>query len=1250
MTFSTELRGLWSAAGDPTLKKVAEAVAERGHAAGITVPRSFLARLSDWRNGRHLPREFDGVLLLTVAELLDRARARGDLGDVPGRMEQWEALWRQERLDAAEREIASPYPGLAAYGPDAADRFFGRDRQIAAVTALVDDAFAAGGGLVALVGVSGSGKSSLLAAGVCPQMRARGVRVVAVTPGTAPQRELAQALAREGAEHPDGPTLIVIDQAEELFTVADRTQTTSFLADLADRTAPDAVTPDGTTPGGAHPTVVLLGLRADFLAEWVTYPQLLEAMNERTYLLGPMTREELGEVITRPAQSVGVRLDPGLEERILAEFGGPHLEDYDAGALPLLNHALATLWGHRTGNRLTLAALDGAGGVFGALDETAEQLWSGMTGAVQREAKRLLLRLVHVDETGRRTRMLRTRADLLHGDQAQRAARESALDALLNARLLMIDGEDRISFTHEILMRAWRRLRDWIEENRADLLARQQLEAAAEAWADADRDRSLLMRGASLQRARQAASTGEVSAEATAFVAAADRGEFRAARRRRIGVGALALATVVGLLLSVIAYQSRTEAVHQRTTAELSRLLAEADRLRASDPTAAARLTQLVMQQDPSAVNQSRLVATGNLPLAVSVQTGGGAVYTVDISPDGSRVAGTGSDGAARIWQLDRPDARPQVLSGHSSFVTGVFWSPDGAALATTSDDGTARIWPQPGSDRTPTTLRGHDGRVVYAAWAPDGRRLATAGMDGTVRVWDTASGRELAQLTGHGQDVRAVAWSPDGSLIASGGADRTARLWDAEAYTPRGVIDGYRDTVHALDFRPDGQILATGSDDTSVQLWDVRDPARPARIGIPITAHTAPVWSVAFAPDGRELVTASLDGTARVWSVAQPQVPVQLGGTLDGAGSSLFSVAFAPDGRRVATSGADGRILLWDLPGTVLPGHTGRVIAPAVVGRTMVTAGSGGTVLLWDLADRTRPRLLADTHTAGNARIDQVSLSADGGLVAAATAANTVQVWPVTEGRFGKAVELTVDTLDQQRAVFAPTGSLLLTGARDDSFQLWRVAPSGEARPIGPPLIHGDPGSWATAAAWSPDGRRVVTGGADGQLVIWAVDPSSGARRLGTATTEPAAGINALAWAGDIVAAGGEGGLLSLWRIAGGRPEPLATRTQPRGGTVRSLSFADDGTRLISVGDGQTLAVWNTADPADPRLWGEPIGPAAAGRWFGTLTGDGEAAVISGDNGSLAVVILDPAYADGRIDASSRPLTAEQKTRFGVR
>jgi len=1241
--FSGELRRLFSAAGDPTLKSVSDAVIARSRDAGVTVRGSMISRLSDWRSGKHLPRDFDGPLRLVIIELLDRAAKRDAVGDLPTRLSSWQSLWRQAQEQAhteASAHIDCPYPGLAPYRLADADHYFGRGADVAEVAGLVFAAVRRGGGMVSVVGVSGSGKSSLLAAGVTPRLLARGLTVATMEPGEDPGAQLDRILAEDGGAAT--ALVLIVDQAEEVATVADPEQAERFLTRLGAVTAGD----------GPVPVVALIGLRADFVGDWLSYPQLLGSLNRASHMLGAMSRTELTEAITGPAAAVGVKFESGLTERLVAELAGPGSGDYDAGALPLLSHALATLWEHRNGNQLTVAAYDAAGGVRGALNDTAEQVWLQLTPQQQTVGRRMLLRLVHLGDRTRDARVARPREELLAGDAQTRADRGAVLDALQTARLVTVDADDRVGLTHEVLIGAWTRLRSWVDDDRAGLLEAQRLEAAAEEWSAAGRDPSLLLRGSRLTLAERAASAGEVSDLAAEFVVAGEATARRSSRLRSAAVIALAAITVVALLLSLAAYQARSRAQNEQRSAELGRLGAESDRLQLSSPTVSARLALLAAHLDPSDENRSRLVVAENLPLAAPLGRASGAVYSIDVDSGGRRVAAAGSDGALRIWPLNPPrrgETDPLVLPGHQSFVTSVHWSPDGSRLASTSDDGTVGIWDRLEPGARPRLLRGHEGRVVFSAWSPDGRRLATAGMDRTVRVWDTATGRQLAVLTGHTGDVRAVDWSPDGRLIASGASDSTARLFSAGDYRQVGVISGHTDLVHAVAFSPDGRLLATGSDDSTVRLWDVSAPAEPHPVGLPLTRHTGPVWSVEFSADGRRLISASVDGTARLWSVVDPATVVQVGPTLQGAASSLFSAAFTPDGRGVVTAGADGVIRRWSPPPTVLEGHSGRVIAPAVVGDRMLTGSSDGSLSLWDMRRADTPQSLDQTRSAGRARIEQVSLSADEQLAAAATGAGTVEIRAVAaDGRFAAPETVRVSALDQHRALFAPTGRLLLTSGRDDEVRLWSVADDGSVRARGPAMVH-DRGHWCTAAAWSPDGTTVVTGGANGRLAVWNVRDPDHPQRLAVSGERHAGTVNTIAVSQDgrTVASGGDDGELRLWSIESGELRPIGVYRHERGSTVRTLTFADDGRRLVSAGDGQSLLVWNSSDPAHIGPIGAAIGVAGAGRWYADTVADGSVVITGGDYGSLIVNPLNPDYARDRICGSTAPLDDDSWNRY---
>lgn len=1241
---------LFVSAGNPTLKSVADAAAARGRGSGVAVPRGLYARLGEWRSGKHLPREFDTVVMLVLAELLERAQARGGVDGVPARMDQWRRVWKRTVAGpgasglgtAAQR--ACPYPGLASYSVDDAARFFGRTAAVEAIAALVAGA---GSGLVAVVGVSGAGKSSVLAAGVRPTLAASGFGVLSMTPGTDPVATLARStgvdsvaadsvgeVVRNWVAHRSAErVVIVVDQAEEALA-ADSARVREFMAALAAAAA------------GPVPTVVLIGLRADFLGQWSAHPVLRESMNNRIFVLGAMTRAELAEAITAPLRQTGLTMEPGLAEHIIDEFCGPGEADYDAGLLPLLNHALAATWRHRQGAKLTMSAYRRAGGVASALIDTAEGMWTSLGAEEQADARRVLIRLVRIGDGTRDTRQSRTRDDLLDGLPSSGAA---ALEALIGARLVAVDADNRVAVVHEVILSAWPRLRQWIADGRAELLALQKLQADAESWKDSGREPSHLYRDAQLTAAR-AATDGDtvVTGLAHSFIAASGQAARRAARARALGLSALVCVTVLALVLSVVALLARESAQEHRQAAELGELQARADQLAASDPSTAARLALLAYGESGAPEDWSRLVAGANLPLATAIQTGAGALYSVAVSPDGGWLAAAGADGGIRLWDIsDRADPRPAgEHTGHDGFVTSVSFAPDGGRLASTSDDGTTRVWDRSGG--APIVLRGHQGRVVLAAWSPAGDRLVTGGMDGSVRVWDTATGMESALLNGPGPDIRAVAWSPDGRVIAAGGADRTVQLWNGVDYAPGATIGGHADPVHSIDFGPDAWLLATGSDDGSVRIWELSDPAGPALLGVPLAQHSGPIWSVDFAADGRSLLVASLDGTASVWDIANPAVPARIGAPMAGAGSSLYSAAFVPGtGHAVVTGGADGAVRLWSLPPTVLAGHNARVIAPAIAGDLMVSASYDGAVNLWDIADAAAPVRLDTRRDPDGAGIREVAISPDGATVATATAGGVVRLYRVGPGwRLTAAGDLRTESTDQQHAGFSPDGRVLLTSADDHTFRLWdaqgRVA-------LGTVRHAEDTRSWATAAAWSPDSTRLATVGADHRLVLWDVSDPAAPIRLHTSA--PAVGLgalNAVAWSpsGRTIATGGDDGVIALWHVEGDTAAPKAQSAQGPRHTVRSLTFTAGGERLVAAGDGQSLTLWDVS--ADSRLTarGGPLSLPGGGRWYATASADGRVVAAGGDGGSLQLTILDADYASTRICGGSGPLSHELAAR----
>ncbi len=1232
--FSEDLKGLFALAGNPTLGRVAEAVAERSRVTRTSVPAGLGSRIGEWRAGKHLPSKFDSTVTSVLVELHARATARGATsGNL--NLQRWHTVWRASREVAGKAPTLCPFPGLGAYTESESDLFFGRDAAIERLVGLVTDAARAGGDIVVLSGVSGAGKSSLLAAAVVPALHTSGSAVLSIRPGSDPFGHLAEAMGKKasevsaenllpalrrwGLQRGASSTVVVVDQAEELITAATAETRAAFLGAL------DAVVSSKDRGGTevSHPVVVLIGLRADFLATWFDSPVLVDAANRRLLVLGSMSRSELLTVITEPAKKSGTAVDRGLADLAVAELCG-HGDGYDAGALPLLNHALAATWEYAESHRLSIAAYHAVGGVAGALTASAEAVWSALSEDEQHHARRLLIRLVHIGEDSTQdTRRTYRRDELLSGAGTEA---ENVLNALVGGRLITVEGDANVTLTHEIVLRRWPRLRAWVDENRADHLALQKLEQDAEIWGRSGRDQNLLYRGSQIEKARGATERGGTASQlARHFIQQSENTAGMARKRAQQRQFLLWSATVTAIILALVSIRSCSSATTQQHAAEVGRIQAQADRLQLSDPSVSAQLALLAYRMDDSAENHARVLATAALPLARTTPARAGAIYSLAISPDGSMVAAAGADAQIHLWARGAAGALRSVpnLEGHQSFVTSVAWSPKSDALASTSNDGTIRIWERQGEGFSlKRVLNGTGRRVVFAAWSPDGQQVVSGGYDNAVRVWDVNSGRPRAIMVGHTSNVRTVAWSPDGSTIASGGEDRTVRIWDARSYTSLAVLGGHTNITHSVAFSPSGRLLATGSDDTTVQLWSMKEPGKPMQVGAPLRPHTGPIWSATFGSHEDQLLTASLDGTAKVWNIKDPTHPLQLGATLAGAGSAIYSADMSSDGQYVVTGSADGAVRTWSLPRAVLTGHSGKVWTPALAGDRMVSAGSDGptgVINLWDVSDPTRPRLRAHDTTPNPPQVVEVAMTS-AGLIAAATVDNHVRLLAERAGTLVEVGRIDTMSVDQRHVAFSPDGRYLLASQEDSNYRIWDVRDPSRPTALGL-VTHGKGGKWSTTAVWV-NTATVITAGTDHELDLWDLsDPLRPVMR-NAADSEHEGPVNALAVAGGVVASGGDDATIRTWKVVDGRltrlsDEPTYT---PGRHTIRTLGFSDDGSQLMAAGDGQTIAVWDARHPerlSSPGVVSVP----GDGRWYAARS----ATVIAagGDSGALQVLPL---------------------------
>lgn len=889
--FAARLRKLREQAGRPTYRDLARS-AHYG-----------IATLSSAAAGRQLP---------SLAVTLAYVRACG------GDEREWRVIWQRTadacsgadapaEADAVHRNGGGPkppYAGLVAFREADAAFFFGREKLTGALVEHLKEKR-----LLVLFGASGSGKSSVLRAGVIPAFSEGSTLLF--TPGAHPLEECGSRLAARAriqgrvpaalAAEPDtfhrmvrqilarrqetGPApeelLVVVDQFEEVFTLCrDMQERERFVAALVHA----AQTPDSRTR-------VAIAVRSDFYTHCTRLPGLAEALPRAHHSVGPMTAEELRAAIVQPAARCRLTVESALLTALTADAHGR------PGALPLLSHALLETWKRRRGNALTLAGYRAAGGFEGALTQTAEEFHGALNGSRQEAARRLFVRLVALGEGTEDTKRRVPRQELDSGPDT-----EFVLEQATKARLLTADG-DHVEIAHEALIRCWSRLAGWLEEDRGQERLHRALTEAATLWESMDHDPDTLYRGARLAAARElppqvltARERAFLEAGESAVRQAQQRDRLRLRRLRRLA-GALVVLLICAVTAAGFAVRAQETVTRQRNEAVALRAAAESVRLSQHSPSLAVQIALAAYRQSAQGRTRDALLSTlsvasmgsktlGSRPAGQAPAEHTPAGHAPAVTADGRTLAM--ADGSRIVlWDMSNPQLprRLGALDADGVGLNAIEFTGDGDTLVGTGADGALRLWdvtdprdPAPLSQR-PT---GHSGHLYSIAVRRDGSMAATSSYDDTIRLWDITdpvSPRLLGTLTGHEANVKPVAFSPDGRTLASGSDDRDVRIWDVT--DPRhavsvAVLKGHRHFVDALAYSRDGRTLLSGSDDRTAKLWDVSALPRHRELG-GLARHADIVTGVAFAPHGRTAVTVGVDGAVNVWDVTDRAHPAHL-------------------------------------------------------------------------------------------------------------------------------------------------------------------------------------------------------------------------------------------------------------------------------------------------------------------------------------------------------------------------------------
>jgi WD40 repeat protein/DNA-binding SARP family transcriptional activator len=1154
------------------------------------------------------------------------------------------------------REMRNPYKGLRAFiEADAAD-FFGREAVTNRLLRRLEED-EEGSRFLAVVGPSGSGKSSVVRAGLIPALRRGAIDdsehwyVIDVLPGSHPFRELETALLGVAVEpppsllddlqrdalglvraadrvlpDPDAELLIVLDQLEEVFTlVTDEEERARLL---------ETVWAAALEP--ASRIRIVATLRADFFDAPLSIRGFGDLLAARTEAITPMSPEELERAIVAPADRAGL----GVEPRLLAAMVADVVDR--PGTLPLLQYALTELAERRADGILTLEGYRQIGGVSGALARRAEQLFGAMNDQAAQACRQLFLRLVTLGEGSEDTRRRVPRSEL--APLADARAMEGVIEAFGRHRLLSFDRdpatrEPTVEIAHEAMLGAWTRLRGWITDARDDIRTQRQLMRAATEWATAGKDRSFLLRGARLaqisswaeatnlalssnERGYLSESVAERDEERTNEEARRNHEialERRSVRRSRALVAVFAAAALVAASLTFVAnresgraeHASRLATARELAAAAMANLDDDVERslllaIRAVDTTRSVDGTVLPEAREAlhAAVQADRVVTT--FP--------GGPV--VRFNPDASRVLTLGTaPGTAIVYDVETGQGILTLRKQPADFALNqVNYSPDGLLISTTGGGVPSTVlWDAFTGDRLGrlTTSSGA-GVCCWTEFSPDSSVAAATVWGGGTGLFDTTTGQEIGDIDRQGP----LGFSSDGVHLW---VDTCVAVWrhprDGERCI-HGVpgADGDDWTVVDVSVSPNGDMVAFAGKDGTLSIWDTRTLRNVTTLAPGVPGFPS---DIEFSPDGNRIAAGFTDGSVHMWDLDGTSVTEAL--VLNGHGARVNSMKFSPDGTRLATAGDDRLITIWDV--TQSGGAESLVVPGAFPGQGAIAYSGDGTQIA--VGEHRRVHVV-DADSGGTIQsfdadgvVTAVAMDLSGTHLAAGTLDARVQVWDLDTRRLSFAQDVGIGVVHD--IAFSPDGHSLAAvsvpedpGGAHGKTIIWEVG-SGEQT--------GTFDRGNLAVTFSPDGRTVVTSSSilptklAGRVVMWNVADRAPVR---TVRSEDWVFSVAFSPDGTRLAAGNQFGRVQIWDIGTGQNEGTLTGSLSE---VWDLAYSPDGRLLATASGDGTVRLWDVKSERDLYTVGSTDG---GGEWFDiAFSPDGTRLAATSADGTVKIYVL---------------------------
>ena len=1096
-----------------------------------------------------------------------------------------------------------PYQGLRAFSEADAEFFFGRDALVQQLLQSVNHR-----SFLSVVGASGSGKSSVVQAGLMVQLR-QGKRIPgsdrwyirSMRPGENPLRSLAQVMAAnssntteslqiEGLLHlgvegfvqwlrsrTEPIVVLVVDQFEELFTLASDRERQQFLDLLL-----------GAIEHAGDRFKLVVTLRSDFMTPCLAIPELAEQLQSSSILVPPtLSQEDYRQIILRPAEKVGLTVEPELVTVLLQDLS------QGVGDLPLLEFVLEQIWEQRHSGQLTLQVYqDEVGGLGGALDRKAQAVYRDLPPTAQACAKWIFLNLTQLGEGTADTRRRVTKSDLVV-DKYPKPIVEQTLQALTTAKLVVMNAEHAslhsrerargdteskaasaieatedsaveavepqvtediaedttvtIEVAHEILIRQWSTLRWWLEENRTRLRSQRQVEQAAFAWKQSHYKPDFLLRGVPLDAAVElyVNYNDELPGDVQRFVEA---GITARDAEQQLVKKRLRQAQGAIALISALALG----AIGLGSLAYLQRQQARLQEIEALN---ALSSSQMANDQYLDAT-VTALEAGTQLQ---SIRTLGLLNRQVDLVRH--QTVGT-------LQQATTLSTERNRLEGHSQTVGAVVYSQNGQKLASVSLDNTLKVWRSDGTLLQSIVIEFDTSNSSQSiAFSPNGEQIAIAHREGQVTLWNLTD--TTTQLTTPQQTIQAhtdlatsVAFSPNGTTLATAGRDGAIKLWNAANGAPVRTITGHTGWTNAIGWHPDGKQLASGGEDKKLKVWDVAS----GEMLWENADHRERVTSVDWSGTGEWIAVGEGDRAVKLWN-ASDRTAVDLGEHKGSDSNEIFqvnSVAFSPDSKYLLSTGEDGAARVWQVENAtqvaVLEGHEGNVLDAVwhPTGQAIASAGSDNAIRIWQLP------------SGRTANIDLYGLQFDSAenRLAGIHWEGAVELWEITNGALKKQLK----TLPKQGAYIAQidlSNNLLATASDDGLVRLWDTNRGVLTQSL---LGHKDR---VTAVQFGPNRSQLLSSSADRTLRLWDVKTGKALANWTASEDE----ISAITWSpnGRLVASGDRTGSINLWNNMGQFHQALPSHDAE----VSAIAFSPNGQQLITASVDKTIKIWRVQDGA---------------------------------------------------------------------